>query len=187
MSTDYPHAHSRAARLLSAGLQRASEDRDLSLRSVGKLLNYKQAVVLSHMALGRVPIPIDRAEDIAGVLDLDKSTFLAAVVEQRHPDVKWSLLSGVGSGSSDEAGTLAQDLEAIVGRSLSQLTPEHRMVLREVVTDKHPSRRWLTIHEVPAIEIVRKHRPALNELGLSRSDRLALEQALVGTTQGTPR
>lgn len=177
-ATDYPLAQTPAARMLAAGLQRASEERGLSLRTVGKLLNYRQAVVLSHMAMGRVPIPIDRAEDLAGVLGLDKKAFLAAVVEQRHPKVDWSLLSGVGAKQSGDAGALAQDLEAIVGRPIAQLTREHRKVMREVVADPHPERRWLTIHEVPAIETLRKHRRNLREGGLDQADRLALEQAL---------
>ena len=182
---DYPLANSRAAKMLAAALQRANEQRHLSLRQIGKLLNYKQAVVLSHMALGRAPIPIDRAEDLAEVLDLDKGTFLAAVVEQRHPEVDWSLLSGMASKGSDEAGDLAQDLEAIVGRPIYKLTPEHRKVMREVAADAQPARRWLTIHEVPAIAILRKHRPAIGEGGLSRADRRALELALTHTPKAS--
>ena len=134
MNNDYPFVQSRAATMLASGIQRASEERGLSTRKIGMLLNYKQAVVLSHMASGRVPIPIDRAEEFADVLQLDKTAFLAAVVEQRHPDVDWSLL-GNGPSLSDEAGTLAHDLEAIAGRSLAQLSIDQRRVFKALCAD----------------------------------------------------
>ena len=175
----------RATKMLAAGLRHASEERGLSLRQIGKLLNYKQAVVLSHMALGRVPIPIDRAEDFAEVLQLDKSAFLAAVVDQRHPDVNWSLLSTAVPVGGNDADLLAQDLEAITGGSLAQLSSEQRKVLREVVADRHPARRWLTVHEVPVIEAIRKHRRDVGELGLGQIDRMALEAALAGPKPDT--
>ena len=57
LDNTYAYADSDAARMLASGLQRASEERGLSIRQLGKLLKYKQAVVLSHMATGRVPIP----------------------------------------------------------------------------------------------------------------------------------
>lgn len=179
-------ANSRAAKMLAAGLRRASEERGLSMRQVAKLLNYKQAVVLSHMALGRVPIPIDRAEQFAEVLDLDKQAFLAAVVEQRHPEVDWSLLAAPPM-HSDATTNLAQDLHAIMGGNLSNLSAEHRRVIREVAADRHPAKRWLTVHEVPVIELVRRKRPNLGEAGLNEKDRAALETALVNVRKDTPR
>ena len=177
---DYPLAKTRAATMLASGIQRASEERGLSTRKIGMLLNYKQAVVLSHMASGRVPIPIDRAEEFADVLQLDKTAFLAAVVEQRHPEVDWSLLAS-GASPSDEAGTLAHDLEAIAGRSLAQLSVDQRRVLREVVAEQYPRRRWLSVHEIPVMALIREHRPAINELGMDSADRAALISALKGT------
>ena len=62
---EYEYKEPRAARMLSEGLRRASSERGLSVRQLGKKLNYKQAVVLSHWATGRVPIPIDRAVEVA--------------------------------------------------------------------------------------------------------------------------
>ena len=51
---EYEYKETRAARMLSEGLRRASSERGLSVRQLGKKLNYKQAVDLSHWATGRL-------------------------------------------------------------------------------------------------------------------------------------
>jgi hypothetical protein len=177
MSRGYEYAKTTAAKMLSAGLQRAHDERSLSLRTIGKMLNYKQAVVLSHMALGRVPIPIDRAEDLAEVLDMDKAKFLTAVVEQRHPEVNWSLIAT--GPLTDQATPLAQELEAILGTGLDGLSAAQRAVMREVASDPRPRRRWLSVHEVPVMELVRAWRPQVVEEGLTATDRMILQETLV--------
>ena len=153
MPTDeYKYADTRAARLLSEALRRKSEVERVSLRSIAKQLDYKQAVVLSHMANGRVPIPVDRAEDIAAAVGLPEREFLLAVLEQRHEEVNWSLITSM----NDE---FVEELEAIAGKPLSTLSPEHRQVMREVVTEPRPQRRWLALTEVPVMEAVRAEVP----------------------------
>ena len=77
---------SDAVRMLSAALAIASRERGLSLRKAGALLNYRQPVVLSHMATGRAPIPIDKAEEIADVLGMDPAEFLKAVVSWKSKE-----------------------------------------------------------------------------------------------------
>ncbi|MEO1969552.1 MAG: hypothetical protein ABGW87_12675 [Sphingomonadaceae bacterium] len=167
-------ADSHAARMLTEGLARASQDRKLSMRKVGALLGYKQAVVLSHMATGRVPIPIDRAEDIAQVLEIDPAAFLQAVVEQRHPDVSWALL-----GVHDDGGdSMVHELAVSLGRPISNLSQEQRAVMREVAAEQRPRRRWLTVHELIAIDLLRDLRPAISSDGLEASDIEAIRRAL---------
>lgn len=56
----YQWADTAAAKMLLSGLERARDQMGLSVRQLAKSLGYKQAVVLSHMATGRAPIPIDR-------------------------------------------------------------------------------------------------------------------------------
>lgn len=176
-SDQAPFADTAAARMLAAALKRASDEQAMSLRQLAKILNYKQAVVLSHMSLGRVPIPIDRVEDIAEALDLNKSAFLQAVLEQRHPDVDWSLLRrGLDGGSVSEG--LSEELEAILGAQLSTLNGSQRRVLREVVNEQRPDRRWLTVHELPAMELVRQWQPTVRENGLSNEQRNSLKAVL---------
>jgi hypothetical protein len=138
--------------MLSEALRRKAELERVSLRSIAKQLEYKQAVVLSHMASGRVPIPIDRAADIAAAVGLPEREFLLAVLEQRHEEVNWGLISAMNDEFVDE-------LEAIAGKPLSTLSPEHRQVMREVVAEPRPQRRWLALTEVPVMEAIRTEVP----------------------------
>ena len=172
---DFPFVDTLATRLLAQGLQLAMARKGASLRKLGKALGYKQAVVLSHMASGRVPIPIDRAPVLADALEIDPRVFLAAVVEQRHPEVDWSLMK---SGSGEQATfTLATELTG--GRSVDELTPGQRRVIREAAADAMAQSRWLTPHEVPAVNLLRELRPGIVEHGLGKGDREALRAALV--------
>lgn len=168
-------ADSDAARMLAAGLSRASADRGLSLRKVGAMLGYKQSVVLSHMTTGRVPIPIDRAQDIANVLEMDAAAFLRAVVRQRHPEVSWALLSDAHEHESEE---VTHELTVSFGKPLTELSPEQRAVMREVVAEPRPRRRWLSVHELGAIDLLRKVRPKIGSQGLSAADLAACREAL---------
>src|SRR5690606_34887218 len=137
----YHYANSTATRMLAAGIERANQEQGLSIRQLGKQIGYKQAVVLSHMALGRVPITIDRAQDLAKALGLDQADFLRAVVNQRYPDVNWNLLSTRSQSGDDDQ--LPHELEVILGTKLENLSQEQRRVMREVAIDTYPSRRWL--------------------------------------------
>lgn len=163
--------------MLAEGVSRASRERGLSMRQIGAMLGYKQAVVLSHMTSGRVPIPIDRAEDIARVLKIDPGAFLQAVVRQRHPAVSWSLLGEAGGQKGDE---LTHELAVSLGRPLKELNEEQRGVMREVAAEPRPRRRWLTVHELTAIEALRDVRPTMISEGLSASDLRVVKDALAG-------
>ena len=59
--TDFPHADLLRLECWLMACVRLRLKRDASVRQLGKNLGYSQAVVLSHMANGRVPIPLDRA------------------------------------------------------------------------------------------------------------------------------
>lgn len=172
MESDYQFADSAAARMLSQGIARARDERGISVRQLGKQLGYKQAVVLSHMASGRVPIPIDRAEDLAETLNLDKGSFLQAVVRQRYPTVAWHLLSGSLQPSGSD--NLARELEAILGAPLKNLNKEQRAVMREVAADPRPRRRWLSVHEIPAVQELREIYPNMEREGTPVGDLEAL-------------
>jgi hypothetical protein len=169
--SDYPHAKSDAAKMLADGLKTAASKRGLSLREIGRRLGYRQPVALSHWATGRTPIPIDRAVDIAGSVGLPRKQFLLAVLEQRHSDVDWSIVTTPG----DE---FAVQLEDLAGEPLSALNADQRAIMREVVRDPNPARRWLSVAEIPVIDAVRELRPLVRTEGLSSRDKKALRQAL---------
>lgn len=181
----YPHRDTAAARMLSEGLARASAERGVGLRQVAKEIGYRQAVVLSHMALGRVPIPIDRADQLAEHLGLEPAAFIRAVLQQRHPDVNWSGLFDRAESSSPST-ELVEALEAIAGKPMDELSTEQKRVMREVAADQSPARRWLSVHEVAAIELLRRLVPNLTNDGLSRSDARTIE-GLIGSVCGNTR
>jgi hypothetical protein len=145
-------AESDATQMLAGALAQAFKERGLSLRKIGPLLGYKQAAVLSHMATGRVPIPIDKAEEIARVLEMNQKQFLQAVVKQRHPEVRWSLLSGYDDLA--EEGYL-DGLGAGMNDADTKFNPEQRAVMKEMLADPHPRRRWLSTEEATALETLR--------------------------------
>jgi hypothetical protein len=156
--------------MLADGIRAASAG-GLSVRQLGKRLRYRQAVVLSHMANGRVPIPLDRALDIAREVGLPAKEFLLAVLEQRHSQVDWSLITAPGDHFIEE-------LESLAGKPLSAVNAEQRHVMREVVCDPRPARRWLSLAELPAIEVLRERRPHVRTEGLNAEDKESLRRAL---------
>jgi hypothetical protein len=168
---DYPLALSLATRMLAEGLDRAFITTGATQKDIAKQLGYKTSVVLSHMALGRVPIPIDRAPEIALTLKLDRAQFLLATLEQRHPNIDFEGLFGVQMPAES---ALSSDLEVLAGSSLDDLPDATKQVLREVVASKQPERRWLSSAELPIIEMIRRRFPALDREGLAAEDRQGL-------------
>lgn len=160
-------AKTAAARMLSDGLKTAASEKALSLREAGRRLGYKQPVVLSHMASGRVPIPIDRAVDIAAEVGLPAKAFLEAVLQQRHPDVDWTLLA-------TRPDPLITELERVAGKPLNELSAAHIGVLRDVVRDAKPEERWLAVPEISAVQLLREIFPHLRSEGLSLGDQSIL-------------
>lgn len=180
MSRDgYQWADTAAAKMLLSGLERAREQMGVSVRQLAKSLGYKQAVVLSHMATGRAPIPIDRAEQIASALEIDPGKFLRAVLNQRHPEVSWKLITGE-AGATETDNNLAGQLEIILNAPLSDLNTEQRRVMREVAAERSPRRRWISIHELPLIEAIRSQEGAARDGELSDEEIDAILAALDG-------
>ena len=162
-----------AARMLADGIRRAAAERGLSQRDLAKLLGYKQSVVLSHMALGRVPIPVDRALQFAAQLELDPNAFMSAVLGQRYPAVSWG--DSPVTSAARRMSHLEASIEKIAQRGLDELEAGQKKVIREVAADPHAERRWLSVHEVQAINLLRRLLPHLASDGLSREDENLIE------------
>lgn len=178
-SADYPLANTQATRMLAEALEKAQQDKGWSQRAIAKMLNYKTSVVLSHMALGRVPIPIDRAMDFARLLKMDAPRFLLAVLEQRHPDIDFLRILGASAkkkstGKGGRESFVLEELEALAGKPLDELSNDQVNVLREAVSNPNAMRRWLMPHEVSVIEAIRRTHPD----GMSPKQRQELEKAL---------
>ncbi len=159
--------------MLDEALRRAQAN-GRSQRAVAADLGYKSSVVLSHMGTGRVPIPVDRAREIAKQLSMDSDAFLRAVLEQRYPEADFRALFNVSYSSNR---TVAK-LEAIGGCSLDDLPAETQSVLEEVTAARHPRRRWLSTAELSTLELIRALRPDSSVSGLSDEDRQSIEKAL---------
>lgn len=178
--SSYPYKNTRAAIVLSRAIDAKSPG--TSLREMAGLLGYRSAVVLSHMRTGRLPIPVDRARDIAEMVGLNEQEFLMAVLEQRYPRIDFTSALDTRKRAR-EAETkcdtgLAAELATLSGRSLDDLEPECVGVLREVVSDRHPRRRWLSVAEAGLIDVVRTARPDLARDGLTAGQAAALAKAL---------
>src|SRR5205085_3889255 len=161
-SGDYPLKGTTAQRMLSEALDRAQRDKQQSQRFISGQLGYKSSVVLSHMASGRVPIPIDRAMDFARYLGMDQNEFLLAVLEQRFPEVDFRRLLSSLKGKAkpvQSASALADELSSLAGKPLDELPIGIIKVLREAVQDDRASRRWIAPHELGIVELVRRYAP----------------------------
>lgn len=82
-----PYRDTQAAAMLSAALQRYTAQNPGGLRALATRLGIGQATVLSHMAHGRIGIPLDRVAQLAEILDIDSADFSLAVLKQRAPEV----------------------------------------------------------------------------------------------------
>jgi hypothetical protein len=160
--------------MLELGLREKQRETGQTQRDIAIKLGYRSSVVLSHMSVGRVPIPVDKALDIADALDLDRDAFVLAVLDQRHPDIDFRRLFNV-TFSSDRT---AARLEAAAGCSLDDLPNETVTVLEEVGAARTPKRRWLSVTEAPVMDLIRRLRPRVSTDGLDNADAEAIEQAL---------
>lgn len=161
---EFPYANTRAAHLLLNAIK-AQKGEGTSLRTLAKRLGYAQATVLSHMSKGRVPIPLERATDIARAMQLDENMFAKAVILQRFPN-----LEGVVHGEHQEPDDLVHTLQLITGTSLDSLTEEQKLVIREVVADPNPARRWLSVSEIPLVAMLRRDVPRFTAGTLERAE-----------------
>jgi hypothetical protein len=173
-----PYAETRAALMLKDGLLALKRDKRRSGRDVAKSLGYKQSVVLSHMASGRVPIPLERAEAIANEVEISASEFFLAAVEQRCASAR-RLLSDSSDIKADQSFSFTSELEELAGLRIENLSSEHKAVMREVVADPRPARRWLSVQEVA---LVGRWRTAWLRDAKIREDLLSAIQHLVGDT-----
>lgn len=173
MSVDYPYQHTKAARALSEAIDNRSED-GISLRQLAARLGYRSAVVLSHLRTGRLPIPVDRAVEIAKTVGLDHHSFLLLVLEQRHPDVNFKKAFGAQRGSESDVevspglARLTAELEELAGRPLNELSREHIAVMQEIVCEQQPRRRWVSVAEAVALNRLRTKITDFARNGLSQ-------------------
>ena len=171
---DFPYAETPATQMLADAIHRRQLE-GTSLRKTATQLGYKQAVVLSHMLTGRVPIPIERVPQFAAHLDIEERSFLIAVLSQRYPHITWG--KHLDAGAPSTQSNLVASLEMIAGKSPDDLSAEQQRVMREVAADPLAQRRWLSVHDLPMIALLRER---LGDLG--NDDALRQMEILLGNS-----
>jgi hypothetical protein len=126
---------------------------------------------LSHMATGRVGIPIDTALRLASALDIDPAEFVAAVFQQRHPEAaqKIDLQAAVTKGD-----TTGQRWSFMAHASDDALSPDHVDVLQQVSDSRQPKARWASLPEAQLLQLVRRRWPD----GITNADIAKIEKAI---------
>jgi hypothetical protein len=173
--SNYPLAHTDATKLLADALARTQQHTGKTQRELSQELGYKSSVVLSHMASGRVPIPLDKTLIIAQVLNLDHSRLLLATLKQRFPDVPFETLLGIKVQPTSD---LERELVAIAGTGLDDLDDSKKAVMREVAAAARPESRWLSTSEIPVVATIRTFYPAVLRRGLTTAEQNSLLTAL---------
>lgn len=157
----HPYANTRAARLLAQGLKEYTAKHSGGLRALASNLEIKQATVLSHMANGRIGIPLERAAELASRLGMDTAHFCMAVLEQRAPSVYEVIDDELKSREgSDLSGKLRELLNRAASRD--QLTDEHIEIIGEALATKQPTTKWIRPWEEGIIRAVRERFPDLS-------------------------
>jgi hypothetical protein len=154
----YPHAATRAARMLSQSLAKTTSEQLGGLRAIAASLGMKQAVSLSRMANGRMPVPLERVTELAEVLGLDPADFGLAVIEQRAPSVYAILEDAFDIKIGGTRSPIASRLRRLIAGATSA-GEEQVTIVDEVLADRRPSERWLKPTEVPVIKLMREIYP----------------------------
>jgi hypothetical protein len=166
----YPFRGTPAADMLSRALSKYSDQPGKSIRKLGALLGYKQAAILSHMATGRVPIPLDRAAELAQALEMPEGRFVSEVLKQRHPEAYAALVRK----PPEERHLLVVDTDV----DALGLSPVQARIIREVGRDMRPQERWMSIPELEVMELIRAACPHVSVEGLTRDELNAISIGL---------
>lgn len=90
----HPFANSNAAKMLANAFDELRKARGLSQRQLAAMLGYKGSVMLSHMASGRIAVPVSRVSDFASLLGINEPALLLAALEQAYPDTNFRKILG---------------------------------------------------------------------------------------------
>jgi hypothetical protein len=151
--TSLTYADSRAAAMLAEGLKRYTAQHPGGLRAVAADLEIKQATVLSHMATGRIGIPLDRATELASKLEINVADFCLAVLEQRAPTVYKALDDELVLLESSRLPTGLR--EVLAGVTSDRITDEHTQIIGEILATKRPAEKWMRPLEDDIVRVVR--------------------------------
>lgn len=157
-SASLPYAGTRAAEMLKEALARYTSQHKGGLRALAGEFGMKQATVLSHMATGRIGIPLDRVQQFAEFLDLNVEAFSLAVIEQREPAML-SLLHSVYSVGPEEVDPPARANLIREIRAAEELSSGQISLMRDIIKDPEMSVRVVTGRYRELISKIKEVRP----------------------------
>jgi hypothetical protein len=157
MSTnDFPFSASRASQMLREALTNYTAAHKGGLRALSDRLEMRPATLLSHMGNGRMAIPLDRADQLATVLGIDRAAFCLAVLEQRAPSAYHAIDDATGVGSLGVCiPTLARQALQILSASAESGEALIKL-LRRGAGVASPLEHWVEGEELELIAAVRR-------------------------------
>lgn len=157
-SASLPYAGTRAAEMLREALVRYTSQHRGGLRALAATFDMKQATVLSHMATGRIGIPLDRVEQFAEVLEMNVEEFSLAVIEQREPAMLGLLSRLYGHvGNRAQSGELASLIDEM--RSTVDLSSRQMEDIRDILRHRGTPARLVTGRASELISAIRSAQP----------------------------
>lgn len=161
-----------ARNVLQNALRRARKERGVTLKDIATRLGIRQATVISHMATGRIGIPVDRAPEIAKILEIDPVWFTKLVLKQRHRTAMNAI--GIDKLIPDDRDYDSTSLAI----TIAEHSADHARVMSEVARDIAPGERWLSVSELELMQLIRRLRPEVSTSGLSTEDMNAIQEAI---------
>ncbi len=155
----HPHAQTAAAALLRTALATYTAQHKGGLRALSVELGMRPPTVLSHMANGRMPIPLERAGQIADALHLDRLTFCLAVLAQRAPSIATIFHAELGLSQAD--APIAPTVKETIRRAL-QSPPSDGLIelLRRALQTPAPLEHWVDGEEFELLRAIRRETPS---------------------------
>ncbi|WP_298165292.1 hypothetical protein [Novosphingobium sp.] len=155
-TSDLPFSHSRATLMLREALTTYTASHKGGLRALSAKLEMRPATVFSHMSNGRMAIPLDRADQLASVLGIDRAAFCLAVLEQRAPSAYYAIdeVTGLGSVGANIPASMRAVLQVLPAGSVKD--DELVELIRRAATSAHPLKHWIEGEEFELIADVRR-------------------------------
>ena len=170
MVTHLPYADTRAAFMLDSAIRRYTTQNAGGLRALAARIGIKQATVLSHMANGRIGIPLDRATQLAEVLGMDATEFSMAVLQQREPEIFKLLSPTIAKNTKPPKVT---ECVTHLFQSGATISPLKMRLIVELLASPDANFRHATGSEAQLLNLIRNLCP----MGPSESEWAELQKA----------
>lgn len=163
-----PHSDTEARFMLSDAIAARRRADKASLRMLAAEMEMSSAM-LSHMATGRIPIPVDGAAKLADALGISRSEFVKSVLKQRFPNAM-AILDDEADVGGNDGSEVTRARMMVTFYDGTPPTGDLALILDQVRTADDAQERWLTPSELPVVNMIRRLRPNFSKLGLTEVD-----------------